>query len=82
MSLGRIDSITGLLAHWSVHAADLPSVTTPADASRSIDSNSVGIGPLTSEAPVRPSRVFCTIGNHRRQAVTQQASTSEEELTS
>jgi 2,4-didehydro-3-deoxy-L-rhamnonate hydrolase len=69
MPLGRVDSISSLLADWPVHAADLRSLTTSPGVERSIDSNGVDVGSLTLEAPVRPGQVFCTIGNYRRQVV-------------
>jgi 2-keto-4-pentenoate hydratase/2-oxohepta-3-ene-1,7-dioic acid hydratase in catechol pathway len=64
-----VDSVTGLLAAWPVHAAALRAVTTSADTAQLIDVSGIDVRSLELEAPVRPGQLFCTIGNYRRQVV-------------
>jgi 2,4-didehydro-3-deoxy-L-rhamnonate hydrolase len=67
--LGRVGSITELLQDWTAHEAGLYALTTSRETRHVIHARGADVGALTLDAPLRPTQVFCTIGNYRRQVV-------------
>jgi 2,4-didehydro-3-deoxy-L-rhamnonate hydrolase len=65
----RVGSITELVEQWSVHEPQVRALTSLQETRDRIVSGGDEIGSLRFEAPIRPRRIFCTIGNYRRQGV-------------
>ncbi|MEV6324104.1 fumarylacetoacetate hydrolase family protein [Nocardia sp. NPDC051787] len=67
--LGRVGSLTELVARWSDHESGLRVLTSRPDVRQVIHSRGTDVGALRVQAPLEPRQTFCTIGNYRRQMV-------------
>jgi 2,4-didehydro-3-deoxy-L-rhamnonate hydrolase len=65
----RVGSISELVEQWSAHEPEVRALTSLQETRDRIVLGGDEIGSLRFEAPIRPRRIFCTIGNYRRQVV-------------
>lgn len=66
---GRASSLTELIEHWSDHVSAMRALTLLPQTRQRITTAGEQITSLDFQAPIRPRRIFCTIGNYRRQVV-------------
>ena len=66
---GRASSLTELIEHWSDHESGIRALTSLPQTRQRIATAGEQITSLDFQAPIRPRRIFCTIGNYRRQVV-------------
>lgn len=65
----RFASVTDLITHWGSINAELRRLLELPQTSATISEGGVPVASLRLEAPFRPTQVFCTIGNYRRQVI-------------